>query len=225
MVFSYCEQSGEPLIELEGENFRHIVSARRSKVGEEIRFRNLRDGFEYTYEISAIGKKSATATLLDKKYIETKDFSGAKIGWCIVDPKTIEKILPHLNELGVKELYFIYSARSQKNFKPDFERMEKILINSCCQCGRNDLIKMKVFGSLKEFMDETDDFSVFDFGGEALTAEDKNKLFLIGPEGGFGNEERELFGQKSKKILSFSTKNILKSETAVLAAATFCILQ
>ena len=53
----------------------------------------------------------------------------------------------------------------------------------------------------------------------------KNKLFLIGPEGGFGNEERELFGQKSKKILSFSTKNILKSETAVLAAATFCILQ
>ena len=90
MVFSYCEQSGEPLIELEGENFRHIVSARRSKVGEEIRFRNLRDGFEYTYEISAIGKKSATATLLDKKYIETKDFSGAKIGWCIVDPKTIE---------------------------------------------------------------------------------------------------------------------------------------
>jgi RsmE family RNA methyltransferase len=84
---------------------------------------------------------------------------------------------------------------------------------------------MKVFGSLKEFMDETDDFSVFDFGGEALAAEDKNKLFLIGPEGGFGNEERELFGQKSKKILSFSTKNILKSETAVLAAATFCILQ
>ena len=45
-------------------------------------------------------------------------------------------------------------------------------------------------------MDETDDFSVFDFGGEALAAEDKNKLFLIGPEGGFGNEERELFGKK-----------------------------
>jgi 16S rRNA (uracil1498-N3)-methyltransferase len=84
---------------------------------------------------------------------------------------------------------------------------------------------MKIFGSLKDFMDEVDDFSVFDFGGEALTTEDKNRLFLIGPEGGFNDEEREIFRQKAKKILSFSTKNILKSETAVLAAATFCILQ
>ena len=225
MVFSYCEKSGETVMEFDGDNFRHIVSARRGKVGDEIRFRNLIDGFEYTYEISAIGKKSAAVTLMDKKYIEPIDFGGAKIGWCIIDPKSIEKILPHLNELGVKELYFIYSARSQKNFKPDFERLEKILINSCCQCGRNDLIKMKIFGSLKDFMDEVDDFSVFDFGGEALAAEDKSRLFLIGPEGGFNDEEREIFRQKSKKILSFGTKNILKSETAVLAAATFCILQ
>ena len=74
------------------------------------------------------------------------------------------------------------------------------------------------------FMDEVDDFSVFDFGGEALTAEDKNRLFLIGPEGGFNDEEREIFRQKSKKILSFSTKNILKSETAVLAAVAFCVI-
>mgnify|MGYP003611889809 CR=1 FL=1 len=59
MVFSYCEKSGEQLIELDGESFRHIISARRSRVGEQIVFRNLKDGFEYIYEITSIGKKSA----------------------------------------------------------------------------------------------------------------------------------------------------------------------
>lgn len=224
MVFSYCEKSGERLIELEDEGFRHIISARRSRVGEQIVFRNLKDGFEYIYEITSIGKKSATVALVEKKAAKETKTAGAKIGWCVVDPKTIEKTLPHLNELGVEEIYFIYSARSQKNFKLDFERMEKILINSSCQCGRDDLIKMRVFKSLGEFAEEVDDFCVFDFGGEIPDKDDRNKIFLIGPEGGFCEEERGFFKEKSTKILSFKTENILKSETAVLAAAAFCVI-
>ena len=46
----------------------------------------------------------------------------------------------------------------------------------------------------------------FDFGGEALTAEDKNRLFLIGPEGGFNDEEREIFRQKAKKYSRLAPK-------------------
>ncbi|XPV54809.1 MAG: hypothetical protein ACNI3H_07545 [Halarcobacter ebronensis] len=55
------------------------------------------------------------------------------MAWCIVDPKTIEKELPYLNELGVRKITFISCDYSQKNFKLNFEKLEKILVNSSSQ--------------------------------------------------------------------------------------------
>lgn len=220
LVFSYDERSGIEHLTIDGEPFRHLFLSRRAKEGERFLFRNLREPFLYEYEAVSINKKEAQMSLTSKtEDEERKDGGDISLAWCVVDPKTIEKTIPFLNELGVKNLRFVYSDRSQKNFKIDMERIHRILINSCCQCGRNLLMNVSVFKNLEEFLNETDEFYTLDFGGESVQEGD-NGLWLIGPEGGFSNKERGILRQKSKKTLSFKTSNILRSETAIISAAT-----
>ena len=73
----------------------------------------------------------------------------------MVDPKIVEKSIASLNELGVDKITFIYCEYSQKNFKPNFEKLEKLLINSSSQCGRSSIIKLDSCNSLKEFFTKT----------------------------------------------------------------------
>lgn len=223
MVFSYDEKSGSELLKIEGESFRHLFLARRSKADKTFLFRNLRDGFLYEYEVQNVSKKDATLRLISNKKDESKHASANEIAWCVADPKTIEKTLPMLNEIGVSKLYFVYSDRSQKNFKLDMDRINRILINSCCQCGRSDLMDTYVYESLKDFCADKKEFFAFDFGGEPVSKV-SDGIFLVGPEGGFSEDEKKFLSKNAKKILSFKTKNILRSETAVVLAASLALV-
>jgi len=223
LVFSYDERSGAQTLKIEGDTFRHLFLSRRSKEDEVFLFRNLIDGVLYEYRVQAIGKKDAILTLNGQCSDADTDFVGCEIAWCVVDPKTIEKTLPMLNEVGVSKIYFIYSDRSQKNFKIDTDRLNRILISSCCQCGRTALMKTVTYKNLDEFCDMNIPFFAFDFGGEGIGSV-RNGTFLIGPEGGFSERERELIKKRAQKILSFGAPNVLKSETAAVAAATLALI-
>ncbi len=223
MVFSYDERSGAQTLKIEGDTFRHLFLSRRSKEDEVFLFRNLVDGVLYEYKVQAIGKKEAILTLNGQYNDVGANFVGSEIAWCVVDTKTIEKTLPMLNELGVSKIHFIYADRSQKNFKIDMDRLKRILINSCCQCGRTTLMEIITHKSLDEFCDTNIPFFAFDFGGESI-GDVHSGTFLIGPEGGFSKRERELIKKRAQKILSFGAPNVLKSETAAVAAATLALI-
>ncbi len=223
MVFSYDERSGAETLKIEGDTFRHLFLSRRSKEDEIFLFRNLFDGNLYEYEAQTVGKRDAVLVLKRQKNSANDEFVGCEIAWCVVDPKTIEKTLPMLNEAGVSKIYFIYSDRSQKNFKIDEERLRRILISSCCQCGRTSLIETFICKSLDEFCDMNIPFFAFDFGGDGI-GNIRNGTFLVGPEGGFSERERELIKKRAQKVMSFAASNILKSETAVVAAASLALI-
>lgn len=150
MQFLYHEQSGLPSVILEDEPFRYLIKARREKEGSFIETRNLRDPFLYRYRLDEIGKRNATLTLVDK---EEKNLTpkNLHLGWCVIDPKTVEKSLPLLNQIGVSKITFVQCDYSQKNFRPSPERIEKILINSCEQCGRTDLMEITFSANVKDF--------------------------------------------------------------------------
>ena len=93
--------------------------------------------------------------------------------------------------------------------------MEKILINSCQQCGRSNLPEIEILNSSNEFFTKYPDFYALDFNGEKITSTDCKFPFLIGPEGGFSEEERKNF-KKIFKLDGF----ILRSETAAISIAS-----
>ena len=90
MVFSYDEKSGADILKIEGDTFRHLFLARRSKDNESFLFCNLQEPALYEYKAINVSKKDATLELITKHEKPQKTKKTA-IGWCVVDPKTIEK--------------------------------------------------------------------------------------------------------------------------------------
>jgi len=222
VIFLYNQEAGAKDIVLKDESYRHLFKVRRERKGSEICLRNLADNKLYTYKIISVSKKDATILLLSSKEDDKKDESNLHIIWAIVDIKNIEKTLPLLNELGVAKVTLFYADRSQRSFKVNLDRVKKILINSCEQCGRSTLLEVRVADSLASVLREERDIVVIDFSEKKLRFEDECNTYLVGPEGGFSSREKKLLG--SYKTLGFDTSLVLRSETAVVAIASKALL-
>ncbi|SFV59701.1 Ribosomal RNA small subunit methyltransferase E [hydrothermal vent metagenome] len=217
MQFIYSKDAGEKILNLNTRDYSHIFKVRRVKKSEVLSFRNLMDDMLYRYNLTSIDRKTATLELLSGDMLKIEAKKSLHVGWCIVDPKTIEKTLPFLNELGVSKISFVYCEYSQRNFKIDLKRVEKILINSCEQCGRSSLMQIEILENLKEYLALYPQSKIFDFGGKKIDKDTTYTSFLIGSEGGFSKAERE--SMKDTDILSLDNPMILKSQTAVLYAS------
>lgn len=221
MQFLYLEASGTRSLTLEDEPFRYLVKVRRVKSGSVVETRNLRDHMLYSYKITEIGRRNATLELVDKKELIIPG-GNLHIGWCVIDPKVIEKTLPMLNQAGVKKITFFPCDFSQKNFKLSLERMEKILISSCEQCGRSELMELGFGDSLHDFLKTHPKCAILDFNPNTTFDAQPIDTILIGCEGGFSDKERQLFADHP--VVSFGTGLILRSETAAVSAASKILL-
>ena len=223
MQFIYDKNAKNELLKIEDENYNYIVKARRHKLDDILDFRNLEDDFLYSYKISQIDKKSLFLNLLKKEKKVIENSKKIHLAWCVVDPKTIYENIASLNELGVDKITFVYSDFSQKNFKINFEKLEKILINSSSQCGRSSIIKLDIYKNIDTFIKDNPDTYFLDFSKTSIDSKVLDiKTLMIGTEGGFSKRERELFNKNF--IVGFSSNLILKSQTAIISATSKIIL-
>ena len=218
MQFVYHEKAGESPLNVELREYEHLFKVRRMGVGTHSFWRNLNDDALYEYALEHIGKKEAILELLDIKQSPIVPLKSLHVAWCVIDPKVIEKTLPMLNELGVERLSFVYAEFSQKNHKLDYDRMRRILINSCQQCGRSTKMILEEFSSLSTYFKAYPHSSILDFSEVKLDTNTAINSILIGPEGGFSTKEREVFHQKH--IVGLTCNTILRSETAVVSVAS-----
>ncbi len=222
MIFLFHERAGESTINLADDAFKHMIKARRQSVGDTLILRTPHDDYNYIYRIESSTKKEAQLLLTQTLLPELTARKKLHIGWCMIDPKSIEKVLPSLCELGVTELSFIYANRSQKNFTLDSKRLDRILLNSMQQCGRFDIMKINLDVSLNDFIVAFPKSVVLDFCDTALSHEDHFQTVLLGPEGGFDTEEKGLLA--SLEVRRLDTPMVLRSETAALAIASKLLL-
>jgi 16S rRNA (uracil1498-N3)-methyltransferase len=204
---------------IKGENHKYLFKVRRIKKNEKVKIRNLKDDYLYIYKIEEINKKEAYLTLEEKILKPNKPLKFFHLGWCIIEPKNIEKTLPSLNEIGVSKISFFYCEYSQRNFRLKQERLDKIIINSSQQCGRSNKLEIEILGSLEEFIKKYKNFIALDFNAPKIECKSYNLPFIIGPEGGFSKKEKEMFKQKVS-LDGF----ILKSETAAFSVSAKVLL-
>lgn len=209
--------AGNDILEIKGENFNHL-KARRNIVSDRIEVRNLKDSYSYIYEIKKLERK-AICELIFKSLLKVIE-SSLTLAWAVVEPNVIEKTLPGLNELGVKKTIFVYTEFSQKIFRLDLARFERILINSSEQCGRNGIMKIEVFKSIDKFLEIYKDIALIDFKGKNLSEVRENEILFIGAEGGFSDFEREKFINS----YTLNSPNILRSNTAIIGVASKILL-
>lgn len=221
--FLFDEEAGAERLRLKGESFKYIIKVRRHSVGDMLGFRSAADpSLLYTYRLMSVDGRSAELELVSSEENPVKASKQLHVGWCVVDSKSVEKVLPLLNELGVFKISFIYCDRSQKNFKPDFKRYQRILESSMQQCGRSEMMLFDEVKDVASFIAKYPETVVFDFCDEVLGEGSGIETVLVGSEGGFSASERELL--RSQRMVRLGTPMILRSETAVTAIASKVLL-
>jgi len=222
MQYLYHPEASQPQLVLTGDSHRYLFKVRRHKAGEKLYLRNLQNDTLYGYTISHIDKREALLVLETEEELRVEAQRKLHIGWCMIDPKSIEKALPMLNETGVEKITFIYCARSQKQFRPDIERWQKILLNSSQQCGRSRMMQLALEEDLSAFVREHPEAVLLHFSERKLSPEQTVETIVIGCEGGLSDAESALF--PPVQIRGLDTPLILRSESAASAVASMLLL-
>jgi len=223
LIYIFHKDAGDKTLNIKGEVHKYLVKVRRHDIGDKIDFRsqeNLKT--LHTYEIKFLESRSVFLELISSTEHEVKAYKPLHIGWCVIDAKSAEKVLPSLCEIGVEKITFIYCDRSQKNFKADFKRFDRIQEASMQQSGRSSFIELDTCKNIQTFIKTYPDTKVFDFCENILEDGSDFQTVLIGCEGGFSQNERELLNKQDNFRLN--SPMVLRSESAVLAVASKIIL-
>ncbi len=146
----------------------------------------------------------------------------------IIKKDNFELIVEKCTELGVTAIHPVLAERSEKK-DLNMERLRKISTEASEQSGRVELPEIFEPTDLEIAVENFDgEIFALDFDGESLRAKRSNpdlKLgILIGPEGGWTENERDFF--EHKKIKSFSLgSQILRAETAAIAVSSIILLK
>ena len=207
---------------LSKEHTHYVANVMRMKRGSNINFFN-KEG-EWLSEIIFLDRDRVEVKFLNK-IKESSKISNIELAICLVKKNPMETILQKATELGVSKITPILSERTEVK-EINFERANKIVVEATEQS--NQLIPPHISEAtkLKDFLKNLDSSSKLLFAdvnskdnlkSEALK-ETKSLSVLIGPEGDFSPSERELILGTSNIIPFTISKNILRSDTAVISA-------
>lgn len=206
--------------------FHHAVHVLRKNIGDEVKVFNETQG-EWSGTISNLKKRQICCVKLIKQ--APKIEREITVAFPMINPSRMSFLLEKITELGVTKIILLTSEYSQaRNFNS--ERLKSIVIGACEQCGRLNIPEISPPISLQKFLSQNsgnnekivlldevrDDKSkrLSDFIG-------KKCVFLIGPEGGFSDAERELFSKYDFIEKISLGENILRTETAVIVCVAF----
>jgi 16S rRNA (uracil1498-N3)-methyltransferase len=176
---------------------------------------------EWLARIAETAKKRMTLSV-DRKTREPESIPDVWLAFAPVKRTQTDWLVEKATELGVARLLPIMTQRTVAE-RVRIDRLESIAIEATEQCGRTRVPQILEPMPLKRFVVELDPERNFYFadegGGEpaAATFEEGPAVILIGPEGGFTEDERSFVRGSGATPISLGPR-ILRAETAALAA-------
>jgi 16S rRNA (uracil1498-N3)-methyltransferase len=207
---------------LSKEHTHYIVNVMRLKRGSNLSFFN-KDG-EWLSEIIFLDRDRVEVKFLKKITGPTRTFN-IELAICLVKKSPMENILQKATELGVSKITPIISERTEVK-ELNFERANKIVVEATEQSNQLTPPQISEAIKLKDFLKNLDGSSKLLFADvnskdnlkAEVLKEAKSLSVLIGPEGDFSPLERELILENASVIPFTISKNILRSDTAVISA-------
>ncbi len=146
----------------------------------------------------------------------------------------LEQAVYSLAEMGVNKIQLVVTDKSRKNLIniKEFERLQNIIIAACEQSKNYCLPELFEPVSLSKFVSEKNIDTcciVFDPSGKSFweikkDLDEKPKMLIVGPEGGFTLTELE-FLHNQKFVSCALTSTVLRAVQAVALAAGLVRLQ
>jgi 16S rRNA (uracil1498-N3)-methyltransferase len=223
LIYTFYDEAGAESLHVKSELYKYLVKVRRHSEGDELCFRSRNDiDVLHTYKVLRVEPRALALSLVSSQKNIVKASKSLHVGWCVIDIKSVEKVLASLCEIGVEKITFISCDRSQKNFKNDFKRFDRIVESSMQQSGRSDFMEFDTSKCIKDFIDTNPSTKVFDFCENILEDSLDFDTVLIGCEGGFSKSEREILLNQANFRLNSSM--VLRSESAVMAVSSKILL-
>lgn len=218
--------AGEKVV-LSPEQSHYLSNVMRRTKGDIIYCFNQNNG-EYTAEIDTIDKHKTLITVLK----QTKKTQTQQDIWLVFAPLKKDKtdfVIEKSVELGVAKIIPVITARTNSN-QIKTERFAMQAIEASEQCGRLSVPDIENPCSLSALLENWDKNRILYFmderrqGGSALEKFAQHgagkSAILIGPEGGFSDEEALLINQQPFVVNIQLGQRILRAETAALSALT-----
>ena len=215
------------LSNLSAEQSHYIKNVMRLKPGDTISLFNSMNG-EWSAKIVNHNKEN-TEFQVEKLIKNNKLENNLWLAFSPIKKNHLDMMIQKTTELGIQKFIPILSERTIVK-EINTERLKKIIIESSEQSNRISVPEIKNLEPLKDFLSKfPNDGSLIFCDINCKKSDLKNILskkkqgpvcILIGPEGDFSEKERQLIIEK-KEIFSLSlAHNILRAETAAIAAVT-----
>ncbi len=218
--------SENEVLELGSDHAHYLKNVLRKTIGDTVRVFNGHDG-EWLAEIKDIKKRSGYLTLLQCiRQQDTDVFAPVSLYFAPIHKTRLTVLIEKAVELGVNRLVPVLTNRTEYR-KINDERMRAHIIEAAEQCERLDVPVLENVRLFRDCLDddlfvclerssETQSIGSFDFS--------KGGAFMVGPVGGFDDDERAFLQTRENVKLISLGERVLRCETAALAALSYAML-
>lgn len=223
----YFKDTNLDIFELSKDDSYHIIKVMRNKIGDNIEV--VIDKKLYICEIVEINNL-VTVKKIEEVKCDSELSCYVTIAQSLVKEQKMDLILQKSCELGVSEIIPINTTRSivkiDKKETKKLERWNKILKEASEQSKRVVIPKLDKIMNIKDLVELDYDLKILCTVNELsvslknVLSKDLNNLkilFVIGPEGGFTDNEEKLLIDNGFISTSFGSR-VLRTETASLYA-------
>lgn len=214
------------MIRIEGGEFNHLTRVLRHKVGYKIIVCNDADGIDYYAEITEINRDFVIAKVYDKQDNECKTNVEVTLYQALPKGDKIDLITQKAVELGVGNIVVFDSEYVSEN-KFNLDRLDKINVEACKQCGRSRVAKIRGKLAFDEMITELSRYDkvivcyeneqINTFRSQLEGAKINNLALIIGSEGGFAEKEIEQIKSAGGVSVTLGSR-ILRAETASIVS-------
>jgi 16S rRNA (uracil1498-N3)-methyltransferase len=208
-------------VELDATQANYLGNVLRLGVDDELLVFDGQSG-EWLARISETGKKRM-ALAVERRIREPEIIPDVWLAFAPVKRNQTDWLVEKATELGVARLLPVMTQRTIAE-RVKLERLEAIVIEAAEQCGRTRLPAICEPIALKQLLEARDParwlYFADESGGKPAAAAfgPDPALILVGPEGGFTDEERHLVRRAENAVSISLGPRILRAETAALAA-------
>ncbi len=217
-------------IDLSITNHRHAIQVLRLKLDQTLILFN-GEGGEYLAKLVYLDKRNSRVVLESFDPTSRESHLSTTLALAMIKPDKMDFAIQKAVELGVSKIQPIYTKRSVIKIKANrldkkMQHWQGVIIAACEQSGRTKIPELQEPLDFEKFLDSNLEARCIAMlpGNHPKINELKsrgNLSLLIGPEGGFTNDEEEVMLQKGVSPISFGSR-ILRAETAVIAGLTAC---
>ena len=226
-IFTPAPLTANTEIRLDKDAARHLVTVLHPKAGDPVCLFN-GEGGEYGGEIVAAGAKAVTVRIGNVNPVDRESPLRTLLGIGISRGERFEWVLQKATELGVTEIFPLYTERTEVKLKGEREdkkqvRWRQLVISACEQCGRNRLPILHGPMNLPDWLPTSADIKLLLHHRSAVNLQSlagikpASVALLIGPEGGLSEAEIDEGLACQFQALTLGPR-IFRTETAPIAA-------